>query len=132
MLFNSIEFIAGFLPVALLGFVCIAHWRPGWPALAWLLAVSLFFYGWWDYHNLFIIVPSIAFNYALGWAIGRALAAGQRRRSALLAGLGIAANLAAIGYFKYVGFLTSILAGLTGFDFQVRRRSLIRCTTRSS
>jgi alginate O-acetyltransferase complex protein AlgI len=120
MLFNSIEFIAGFLPIALLGFVALARWRPGWPALAWLLAASLFFYGWWDYRNLFIIVPSIAVNYAIGAAIGEARANRQSLRASILTGLGVAANLAAIGYFKYVGFLTSALAGLTGLDLAVR------------
>ena len=76
MLFNSVEFITGFLPVALLGFVVLAAARPGWLPISWLVAASLFFYGWWDYHNLFIIVPSIALNYAAGWAIGLAQARG--------------------------------------------------------
>jgi D-alanyl-lipoteichoic acid acyltransferase DltB (MBOAT superfamily) len=120
MLFNSIEFIAGFLPVALLGFIALARWRPGGPALAWLLAASLFFYGWWDYRNLFIIVPSIILNYVFGWLIGAAREAGRKHRAAWLTGLGVAANLAAIGYFKYFGFVTATLADLSGLDLAVR------------
>jgi alginate O-acetyltransferase complex protein AlgI len=120
MLFNSPEFIVGFLPIAVLGFFLLARWRGGALPIAWLVGASLFFYGWWDYRNLFVIVPSIVVNYLIGWASGAARARGQKRRARLLVVLGITADLAAIGYFKYAGFFGVSLAGLTGLDLVLR------------
>jgi alginate O-acetyltransferase complex protein AlgI len=120
MLFNSPEFIVGFLPIAVLGFFLLARWRGGALPIAWLVGASLFFYGWWDYRNLFVIVPSIVVNYLIGWASGAARARGQKRRARLLVVLGITADLAAIGYFKYAGFFGASLAGLTGLDLVLR------------
>jgi len=46
MLFNSPEFVLGFLPVALAGFFLLGRvGGQGW-ALRWLVGCSLFFYGW--------------------------------------------------------------------------------------
>jgi alginate O-acetyltransferase complex protein AlgI len=113
MLFNSLVFIAGFLPIVLAGFFVFAASGARRPAMVWLVVASLFFYGWWDYRNLFIIVPSILGNYVFGWAIGAGRRAAPRRARALLA-LGIAGNLAAIGYFKYFNFAAASLAALAG------------------
>src|SRR5882757_1301314 len=120
MLFNSLEFIARFLPIALAGFYVLAAWRANAVPIAWLILASLFFYSWWDYHNLFVILPSITLNYLLGWAIGEANAAGRRRIARALTGLGVAANLAVIGYFKYFNFLTGTLSAAIGVDVAVR------------
>jgi len=116
MLFNSLAFIAGFLPVALAGFFVLAASPAKRLAMGWLVAASLVFYGWWDYRNLAIIVPSILGNYAVGWAIGAARASGRRRPAGLIAAAGIGANLAAIGWFKYVNFLAGIVAELSGAE----------------
>jgi alginate O-acetyltransferase complex protein AlgI len=116
MLFNSIEFIAVFLPVAVAGFFLLAARRANWLPMAWLVLASLVFYSWWDYRNLFVIVPSIVGNYLLGWAIGVASAAGHPGRARFLTAAGVAANLAAIGYFKYFNFAATALAGATGLD----------------
>ena len=113
MLFNSLVFIAGFLPVVLAGFLLLAAGGLRRPAMVWLVLASLFFYGWWDYRNLFIILPSIIGNYAFGWAIGALRPASPQRAKALLV-LGIAGNLAAIGYFKYFNFVTGTVAALAG------------------
>jgi alginate O-acetyltransferase complex protein AlgI len=113
MLFNSLVFIAGFLPIVLAGFFALAARRARWLPMAWLVAGSLFFYSWWDWRNLFIIVPSILGNYGLGWAIGAARDVSPRRARALLV-LGIAANLAAIGYFKYFNFFAAAASSLAG------------------
>jgi alginate O-acetyltransferase complex protein AlgI len=120
MLFNSLVFIVGFLPVALAGFYLLSATRATRAAMAWLVAASLFFYGWWEYRNLAIIVPSVLGNYAVGWAIGKARGAGWLRAGWLIAALGVAGNLAAIAWFKYVNFLAGIVTDLTGVEFAVR------------
>src|SRR5215475_8531432 len=48
MLFNSPEFVLGFLPAVLAGFFLIGRWGGTRWALRWLVAASFFFYGWWN------------------------------------------------------------------------------------
>src|SRR5258707_11920797 len=99
MLFNSIEFIAVFLPVAVAGFFLLAARRANWLPMAWLVLASLAFYSWWDYRNLFVIIPSIVGNYLLGWAIGVARAAGYTGRARFLTAAGVAPHPAPVRLF---------------------------------
>lgn len=102
MLFNSGIFMFGFLPVALLGFFglgLLAHKK--W-AIIWLTAASMFFYAWWDVSNLPLLVISIGANFAIQRLLAR-----HRSKTLLLAG--IALNLAALGYYKYAGFLAATI-----------------------
>ncbi len=68
----------------------------------WLVAASLFFYGWWNFTHLALLLVSMFFNYALGWWIFSRATEGRSTRIPL--GLGVSANLLALGYFKYATF----------------------------
>jgi len=100
MLFNSVEFIFFFLPVTLLVFYLLRFWQPLWVSVGWLVAASLFFYGWWKLSYLLIIGASILFNYGIGVCMDRV----RVGRFAILS-FGVASNLALLGYFKYTNFL---------------------------
>ena len=113
MLFNSVEFIFLFLPLTLVGFW--ATLRVGnWSAALWLLACSLFFYGWWSPRHVVLLAASVAFNYAIGVALGRT--ANPYRR--LLLTVGIGANLALLAFFKYADFLLQSISSLPGIDLE--------------
>jgi alginate O-acetyltransferase complex protein AlgI len=105
MLFNSYAFIFLFLPIVLLGFHLIGSQGRDRIAIAWLVAASLFFYGWWNPAYLGLILGSMLFNYAMGVAI---LTDKMLNKKWLLV-IGIAANLALLGYFKYVNFFVDNL-----------------------
>jgi D-alanyl-lipoteichoic acid acyltransferase DltB (MBOAT superfamily) len=107
MLFNSYEYLVYFLPLALAAYFLLGR-RAVW-AVGWLVACSLFFYGWWNPKYLPLILASIGFNFA----IGRALHRGSRHAKALLAS-GISANLLLLGVFKYADFAVRNTADLTG------------------
>ena len=105
MLFHSQEFVLGFLPACLAGFFLLGRIAgPRW-ALRWLLAASLFFYGWWKPGFVLLLVGSILANYAVACRLRRLAArrADPAARRWLTAG--IAFNLALLGWFKYAGFL---------------------------
>jgi alginate O-acetyltransferase complex protein AlgI len=110
MLFNSYPFVFGFLPVLLAAFAVVSayDWRRAGAAL--LIVGSFFFYAWWNWHYLFLFGFSIAFNYLwslmlkpLAAGTSDASSAGSRRR--WLLGVGVAVNIALLGYFKYRNFL---------------------------
>jgi D-alanyl-lipoteichoic acid acyltransferase DltB (MBOAT superfamily) len=110
MLFHSQGFVLGFLPACLAGCFLLGRFAGRTWALAWLLAASLFFYGWWNPRFVLLLVCSIAANYALGQHILH-LAHAERRtatRRWLIAG--IAGDLALLGWFKYADFLLHVAA----------------------
>ena len=103
MLFNSYRFIFVFLPVTLLLFHGLR--RYSWmAALTAVSLLSLVFYALWDPRYLALLLPSLLINYGLGEVLAR-----TRRREWLW--LGIALNLAVIGWFKYSLFFYVNLTG---------------------
>ncbi len=114
MLFNSYVFLLVFLPLVLAGFFAVGARLGRRPAVAWLLGASLVFYGYWHPPYLVLLVLSILANHT--WARFIDKAAGNNRR--LLTWIGIGANLAVLGYYKYALFILGIfvpVAGHSGF-----------------
>ena len=112
MLFNSMEFIAGFLPVVLLGFILLAGNGRHRLAAIWLTLTSLFFYGWWNPVYVPLLIGSMLFNYLIGGHL-------MRRPSRTLLVLGVVANVALLGYYKYTGFLFGTLDEAFGLGWSV-------------
>ena len=105
MLFNSNEFLLGFLPASLVVFYSLASLSRR-AALHWLIVASLIFYAWWRPINVLIIAPSIIINFVLAQFLLRLSGdSGSRRASQALLALGILFNIAFLGYFKYTNFL---------------------------
>ena len=114
MLFNSYEFLFAFLPVALAGFFALGAVSRMW-ALRWIIFVSLFFYALWRPLNVLIIAPSIFINFALARTLLRLSEDEKRHRtSRLVLLLGIAFNIAFLGYFKYIDFGRSTINDIFG------------------
>ena len=117
MLFISHVYFCLFLPVALLVYhLLITRNRPT-ESVAWLVAASLFFYGWWNPVYLVLIVGSIVCNYGLGTWMSRS-EPGTWKGLLLLA---LAGNLGMLGYFKYANFLVDATNQLAGTGFQLER-----------
>ncbi len=128
MLFNSPEFIFGFIPLTLLGFFLLARWSTQW-ALAWLTLASLFFYGWWNPHWLSLMLASIAFNFVAGREIAAKAMGQSTGLLAALSGRGlliaaIAINIALLVYFKYATFLVDSAAWLIGSVYRFEATEL--------
>ncbi|MDB6174860.1 MAG: rane-bound O-acyltransferase family protein [Chthoniobacteraceae bacterium] len=125
MLFNSFEFLFGFLPLCLAGYFLLTRV----PRLAsiWLALASLVFYGLWQYdpatpgkeaRRLLLYVAllcgSTGANYLAGYFL-------QKRPRKWLLALGISANLVVLGYFKYSAFLVETLNTLSSGTFEIPR-----------
>ena len=100
MLFNSAQFLFLFLPVLLLVFFWLGRMSHR-MAAAWLMAGSLFFYGWWNPVYLGLLLASILFNYVVGVGLARGNEAGWRKP---LLAFGVIGDLALLGYYKYANF----------------------------
>ncbi|GMR15826.1 MAG: MBOAT family protein [Gammaproteobacteria bacterium] len=101
MLFNSYEFIFIFLPVTLLAYVAIVKFGSRRISFVWLIAASLFFYGWWNPAYLGLIMGSMFFNYSIGTLLSTD---GNTKKRKLLLISGISTNLLLLAYYKYANF----------------------------
>ncbi len=102
MVFSSLTFLFVFLPLVLLTTYVCPKTARNYVLLAW----SLLFYAWGGPSYLFIMIGSIALNYLFGLGIAATNRPVIRR---VLLGLCVAANLGALGYFKYFDFFAENL-----------------------
>jgi alginate O-acetyltransferase complex protein AlgI len=97
MVFASPIFLFLFLPLTLAAYFTLPRaWRNGV-----LLVASLAFYAWGEAPYLALVLGSVAFNFAIGAAIGRSAEPLVRKRWLVAA---VAGNLAALALFKYANF----------------------------
>lgn len=119
MLFNSYDFLFGFLPLVLLGHHVLSRRVGMRAAWIWLVATSLLFYGWWYAPYLLLLLGSMAGNYTVG-----RVTADERRGRTVRKGwltIGVTANLALLGFFKYAGMFDDNVLFLTGIDLPIPR-----------
>jgi D-alanyl-lipoteichoic acid acyltransferase DltB (MBOAT superfamily) len=114
MLFNSAVFIFIFLPTVLLVFYALGYIGRIRLAIGWLVAASLFFYGWWNPAYLVLILASIVFNYLVGRALGRE---GGPKKGTLF--FGVAVNLSLLAYYKYANFFVENVNSLAGTQWDL-------------
>ena len=103
MLFNSVPFLLGFLPLALALHVAVARYRPAW-RLGTLALLSFAFYGAWDPRLLPLLAGSILLNWLAAMAFLRT------GRGAIVT-VAIAADLALLGFYKYLDFALALVLG---------------------
>jgi alginate O-acetyltransferase complex protein AlgI len=114
MLFNSGAFLFFFLPGTLLG-VRILSQLGRRAVVGWLVLTSLLFYGFWKPAFLIVLLGSLLINYVFS----RVIFAAPEGRKKWWLGSSLVANLAALGYFKYLYPLLSFghEHGLLAHDF---------------
>jgi D-alanyl-lipoteichoic acid acyltransferase DltB (MBOAT superfamily) len=105
MLFHSLPFLLVFLPLVLAGYYALAGREE--PRKWLLFLASLGFYGYWDIRFLPLLAGSVAIN----WTIAQLY---SRTRFRGVVALGVVANLALLGVFKYADFFAAQLAFLGG------------------
>ncbi len=109
MLFNSLRFLFVFLPLTMLGFHLLGRYGRR-PVILWLGLMSLVFYAAWNPPFIVFLLGSITVNYLVALLITRAKE-NSRRRYVLLT-VGVALNLLALFYFKYLAKMLLLLASL--------------------
>jgi D-alanyl-lipoteichoic acid acyltransferase DltB (MBOAT superfamily) len=123
LLFNSLLFVFGFLPVTLAVTYCLGRRHQTAAKLA-LILVSLAFYAYWRVQQLPLLLFSIGFNFVLGSFI---LRAEKAERTGLVRGLlafGILVDLSLLGWFKYANFVVDNLDWAFGLRLRLAHIAL--------
>lgn len=105
MVFSSMLFLWGFLPLIFIGYFLI----PDKYKNMLLLLGSVLFYAWGEPRYIVLLLCSILINYVIGLLIDS-----HRNQKKLLLILDIVINIGVLGYFKYFNFLISIVSSCTG------------------
>jgi D-alanyl-lipoteichoic acid acyltransferase DltB (MBOAT superfamily) len=113
MLFTSYHFLFLFLPLSLVFFYALKNKGTWKLSLLWLLAASLFFYGYWKPEYVILLLISIMVN----WLTAFFLWKGKNRQ--LFLTLGILFNVLLLGYFKYAYFIWNNLFTSTGLNLHL-------------
>ncbi len=115
MAFNTFQFILVFLPLVYLGFLAV-HRLMGWGAVYPYLAIaSLVFYAQFSPLLAAILVVSVVLNFLAANVIR-----GMREKgkpSGWMTAFAVAANIFALGYFKYTNFFIDIANSVGGTGF---------------
>ncbi len=119
MLFSSLEFLFGFLPITLLLYFLV----PRKARNLILLIVSLFFYGWGEPRYVFLMIFTILFDYACGFVVGTYREKNDRIARAFLI-LSIVVSLGFLGFFKYYDFFAANLNRLPFLNLPLLELSL--------
>lgn len=109
LLFNSYIFILFFLPLCIMGYFGLNHFRKYELAQLFLLAMSLWFYGYFNPSYLLIISVSIVANYLLSYAMSHTAQTFLKKTELLI---GIIFNLGILFYYKYFDFFIENLNAL--------------------
>lgn len=117
VLFNSYIFILLFLPLALTGYFLLNHFKRYALAKAYLLGMSLWFYGYFNAAYLPVILLSIGLNYLFSLILLREKT-GRAVRRLVFAG-GLLANIGVLFYFKYFDFFIENLNAALKTDFNL-------------
>jgi len=109
MLFASLTFLLGFLPVTILGAFLVQRRFGRRAVLVFLSAASLVFYGWHYPPYIILLGGTIAINYLLARNI-------HARPDKYITAVAIALNLALLAWFKYAGFLAGAVEAISGHN----------------
>jgi alginate O-acetyltransferase complex protein AlgI len=120
MLFNSLEFLI-FFPI-----VFVLYWfvfqKNKVSRNVFILLVSYFFYGWWDWRFLLLIAFSSTLDFFIGLNIEKS---NKQSTKKLLLYASLLVNLGLLGYFKYANFFIDSFSDLmTTIGFQANYSSL--------
>lgn len=101
MVFSSGVFLLVFLPITFIVNLFLSTKQSN----IWLLTASLLFYAWGEPFFVFLMILSIIVNWLVGMGVGKC----EGKLKSLILTLGIVFDLGFLGYYKYAGFVVSLL-----------------------
>ncbi len=117
MIFNSIDFIFLFLPIAILGYFILNRFKKYELSKVYLVLCSLFFYGYYNKWYLLIMISSLTVNFFIGNMIHNHISENIKSKIFLI--IGITFNLGLLGYFKYYDFFINNVNRIFNTNFNI-------------
>ena len=121
MIFSSYQFLLGFFPVVTAGYWLLNHFHYYDMAKILLVAASFFFYSQGSPVFFPFFLGSVLANYVLGITMCRLKGDENRKQRKWILLIGVLANLALLGYYKYMNFFLENLNALAGTDFVLKK-----------
>lgn len=110
MVFSSMVFLCGFLPLVLI----IYYLCPGRLRNFFLFLASLFFYAWGEPKYIVIMLFSTVFDYCNGRMMGYFDAREKLQYRKVILVLSVVVNIGILAFFKYTDFVLENISRLTG------------------
>lgn len=123
MIFSTYKFIFLFLPITFCGYFLLGKLKQRSLMKIWLVCCSLFFYAQGDPSFFPTFVLSIFFNYIFGSAISAQDDEHKGAKKALVT-IGVLANVALLGYYKYTDFFLENVNAISGAKFNLMHIAL--------
>lgn len=117
MLFNSYIFVLFFLPLCLCGYFILNHFKKYRLSQLFILIMSLWFYGYFNYSYLTIIIFSILFNYIIYYLFDKV---SNKSKRTLLLVFALLINLGMLFYFKYYDFFIENINSIFSTNFTLK------------
>lgn len=113
-----------FLPIVFVGYYALNRFKYYQLSKIWLILASFYFYaqGSPDFFPFFL--GSVFANYAVGTSLSRMQGDSQKLQRKILLAVGVLANVALLGYYKYVDFFLENINAIAGTDFLLRNIAL--------
>ncbi len=117
MLFHSVEFILGFLPICFIAFALIHNFWGKRAALGWLAVASIAFYAQWSLIHGALLAGSVFGNYLFARSMLIEDQPNWLRKTKFFGA--ITANLGLLGYLKYTNFFIDNINAVAGTEYSL-------------
>ena len=111
MIFNSFDFLV-FLPIAFVLFWSLSRLGKNVQNVV-ILALSIFFYGYWNWRFLGLLLGITAITYGAGWLIGAPNCSAKKKKSTLW--VTVLLTIGTLFVFKYYNFFMDSLTSIVNF-----------------
>lgn len=124
MIFSTYEFILVFLPIVFITYFLLNSFKMHTVSKIWLVVASLYFYA--DGSSKFFpfFLGSIFGNYCVGTALTKLQEKGDKKQLKLLLLIGVLANVALLGYYKYTDFFIENINLVSGANIPLKHIAL--------
>lgn len=124
MIFSSYEFVLGFFPVVFAVYWILNRFRYYHLSKIWMAAASFYFYAQGSPDFFVFFLGSVTANYVVGTTLCKMQEDSYLTQRRILMAVGVLANVALLGYYKYYDFFIENVNALTGLDFAMKNIAL--------
>ena len=124
MIFSSYEFVLGFFPVVFAVYWILNRFRYYHLSKIWMAVASFYFYAQGSPDFFVFFLGSVTANYVVGTTLCKMQEDSYLAQRRILMAVGVLANVALLGYYKYYDFFIENVNTLTGLDFAMKNIAL--------